>query len=160
MGSAELVKRFETDNDDYSTIMSKVLADRLAEAFAECLHERARINWQFGRDENLTVEDMIAEKYRGIRPAPGYPSLPDHSEKHILFELMQVERQIGMSLTESYMMVPPASVCGFIFSHPASHYFAINRITRDQVEDYARRKGMKLKEAEKWLAPVLGYDVE
>ncbi len=160
MGSAELVKRFEADNDDYSAIMSKVLADRLAEAFAECLHERARIDWHFGRDENLTIEDMIAEKYRGIRPAPGYPSLPDHTEKHILFELMQVERQIGMSLTESYMMVPPASVCGFIFSHPASHYFAINRVTRDQVEDYARRKGMKLKEAEKWLAPVLGYDVE
>ena len=160
MGSAELVKRFEADNDDYSAIMSKVLADRLAEAFAECLHERARIDWQFGRDENLTIEDMIAEKYRGIRPAPGYPSLPDHTEKHILFDLMQVERQIGMSLTESYMMVPPASVCGFIFSHPASHYFAINRITRDQVEDYARRKGMKLKEAEKWLAPVLGYEIE
>ncbi len=160
MGSAELVKRFEADNDDYNAIMSKVLADRLAEAFAECLHERARIDWQFGRDENLTIDDMIAEKYRGIRPAPGYPSLPDHSEKRILFELMQVERQIGMSLTESYMMVPPASVCGFIFSHPVSHYFAINRITRDQVEDYARRKGMKLKEAEKWLAPVLGYDVE
>jgi 5-methyltetrahydrofolate--homocysteine methyltransferase len=160
MGSAELVKRFEADNDDYNAIMSKVLADRLAEAFAECLHERARIDWEFGRDENLTIGDMIAEKYRGIRPAPGYPSLPDHSEKHIFFDLMQVERQIGVSLTESYMMVPPASVCGFIFSHPASHYFAINRITRDQVEDYARRKGMKLKEAEKWLAPVLGYDAE
>jgi 5-methyltetrahydrofolate--homocysteine methyltransferase len=160
MGSAELVKRFEADNDDYNAIMSKVLADRLAEAFAECLHERARIDWHFGRDENLAIDDMIAERYRGIRPAPGYPSLPDHSEKHILFDLMQVERQIGMSLTESYMMVPPASVCGFIFSHPASHYFAINRVTRDQVEDYARRKGMKLKEAEKWLAPVLGYDVE
>ncbi len=98
MGSAELVKRFEADNDDYSAIMSKVLADRLAEAFAECLHERARIDWHFGRDENLTIEDMIAEKYRGIRPAPGYPSLPDHTEKHILFDLMQVERQIGMSL--------------------------------------------------------------
>ena len=127
MGSAELVTRFEADNDDYNAIMSKVLADRLAEAFAECLHERARIDWHFGRDENLTIEDMIAEKYRGIRPAPGYPSLPDHTEKHILFDHMQVERQIGMSLTESYMMVPPASVCGFIFSHPASHYFAINR---------------------------------
>ncbi len=160
MGSAELVQRFEAMNDDYNAIMSKVLADRLAEAFAECLHERARIDWQFGRDENLSIEDMIAEKYRGIRPAPGYPSLPDHTEKHILFDLMQVERQIGMSLTESYMMVPPASVCGFIFSHPASHYFAINRVTRDQVKDYARRKGMKLKEAEKWLAPVLGYDIE
>jgi 5-methyltetrahydrofolate--homocysteine methyltransferase len=160
MGSAELVARFEADNDDYSAIMSKVLADRLAEAFAECLHEQARINWGFGREENLGIEAMIAEKYRGIRPAPGYPSLPDHTEKRILFDLMQVERQIGMTLTESYMMVPPASVCGFIFSHPASHYFAVNRVTRDQVEDYARRKGMKQKDAHHWLAPVLGYDVD
>jgi 5-methyltetrahydrofolate--homocysteine methyltransferase len=160
MGSAELVARLEADNDDYSAIMSKVLADRLAEAFAECLHEMARVNWGFGRDENLTIEQMIAERYRGIRPAPGYPGLPDHTEKRNLFDLMRVESQIGMTLTESYMMVPPASVCGFYFSHPASHYFAINRITRDQVEDYARRKGFKLKEAQQWLAPVLGYDVD
>jgi 5-methyltetrahydrofolate--homocysteine methyltransferase len=160
LGTDELVRRFEADNDDYGAIMAKVLADRLAEAFAERLHEMARIEWTFGRDENLTVADMIAEKYRGIRPAPGYPSLPDHTLKRPLFELLDAEKVSGIELTESFMMYPAGSVSGFIFSHPGSRYFAINRVTRDQVEDYARRKGVKLKEAEKWLAPVLGYDAE
>jgi 5-methyltetrahydrofolate--homocysteine methyltransferase len=160
IGTDELVKRFEAENDDYSSIMAKVLADRLAEAFAERLHELARIEWRFGRDEKLSIADMIDEKYRGIRPAPGYPGLPDHTMKRTLFELLDAEKQSDIKLTESFMMYPPGSVCGFIFSHPGSRYFAINRITRDQVEDYARRKGIKLKEAEKWLAPVLGYDTE
>jgi 5-methyltetrahydrofolate--homocysteine methyltransferase len=160
IGTDELVRRFETDNDDYSAIMAKVLADRLAEAFAERLHEIARIDWDFGCNENLSIADMIDEKYRGIRPAPGYPALPDHTLKRTLFELLDAERLSSISLTESYMMYPPGSVCGFYFSHPGSRYFAINRVTRDQVEDYARRKGIRLKEAEKWLAPVLGYDAE
>jgi 5-methyltetrahydrofolate--homocysteine methyltransferase len=124
------------------------------------LHEIARIEWTYGRDEKLSIAEMIDEKYRGIRPAPGYPALPDHTMKRTLFEVLDAEKQSGIALTESYMMQPPGSVCGFYFSHPGSRYFAINRITRDQVEDYARRKGIKLKEAEKWLAPVLGYDAE
>jgi 5-methyltetrahydrofolate--homocysteine methyltransferase len=160
IGTEELVKRFEADNDDYSAIMAKVLADRLAEAFAERLHEIARIAWNVGRNEKLSIADMIAEKYRGIRPAPGYPALPDHTMKRTLFEVLDAEKQSGIALTESCMMIPPGSVCGFIFSHPGSRYFAINRITRDQTEDYARRKGIKLQDAEKQLAPVLGYDAD
>ena len=160
LGADELVRRCEADNDDYSAIMAKVFADRFAEAFAERLHEIARHEWGYGRNENLSVNDMLAEKYRGIRPAPGYPSLPDHTEKRILFDLLGAERSAGISLTESFMMLPAGSVSGFYFAHPGSRYFAIDRITRDQVEDYARRKGWKLKEAEKWLAPVLAYDPE
>ena len=160
LGTDELVRRCEADNDDYSAIMAKVFADRLAEAFAERLHEIARHDWGFGRDENLTIPDMLAEKYRGIRPAPGYPSLPDHTEKRILFDLFGAEQSAGITLTESFMMLPAGSVSGFYFAHPGSRYFAIDRITRDQVEDYARRKGWKFKEAEKWLAPVLAYDPE
>jgi 5-methyltetrahydrofolate--homocysteine methyltransferase len=158
LGTDDLVRRCEAENDDYSAIMAKVFADRLAEAFAERLHEIVRREWGYGREENLAVNDMLAEKYRGIRPAPGYPSLPDHTEKRILFDLLGAERSAGISLTESYMMLPAGSVSGFYFAHPGSRYFAIDRITRDQVEDYARRKGWKLKEAEKWLAPVLAYD--
>ena len=160
LGTDELVARCQADNDDYSAIMGKVFADRLAEAFAERLHEIARRDWGFGQGENLTIPDMLAEKYRGVRPAPGYPSLPDHTEKRILFDLLGAERSAGISLTESCMMLPAGSVSGFYFAHPGSRYFAIDRITRDQVEDYARRKGWKLKEAEKWLAPVLAYDPE
>jgi 5-methyltetrahydrofolate--homocysteine methyltransferase len=153
LGTDELVRRCEADHDDYCAIMAKVFADRLAEAFAERLHETAR-----HRDENLSIAEMLAEKYRGVRPAPGYPSLPDHTEKGMLFDLLGAERSAGISLTESFMMLPAGSVSGFYFAHPGSRYFAIDRITRDQVEDYARRKGWKLKEAEKWLAPVLAYD--
>jgi len=160
LGTDELVRRCQADNDDYSAIMAKVFADRLAEAFAERLHEIARHDWGYGRGEDLSVEEMLAEKYRGVRPAPGYPSLPDHTEKRILFDLLGAERSAGISLTESFMMLPAGSVSGFYFAHPGSRYFAIDRITRDQVEDYARRKGWKLKEAEKWLAPVLAYDPE
>jgi 5-methyltetrahydrofolate--homocysteine methyltransferase len=160
LGTDELVARCQADNDDYSAIMGKVFADRLAEAFAERLHEIARRDWGFGQGENLTIPDMLAEKYRGVRPAPGYPSLPDHTEKRILFDLLGAERSAGISLTESCMMLPAGSVSGFYFAHPGSRYFAIDRITRDQVEDYARRKGWKFKEAEKWLAPVLAYDPE
>ena len=158
LGTDELVRRCEADHDDYNAIMAKVFADRLAEAFAERLHEIARRDWGYGRDETLTVEDMLAEKYRGIRPAPGYPSLPDHTEKRTLFELLDAQRQACITLTESYMMQPAGSVSGWYFAHPGSRYFAIDRVTRDQVEDYARRKGWKIKEAEKWLAPVLAYD--
>ncbi len=159
-GENELAEKFKKENDDYDAILVKVLADRLAEAFAERLHHLARIEWGFGRDEHLSIAEMIGERYRGIRPAHGYPSLPDHTEKRILFRALDAERRVGIGLTESCMMTPPASVSGLYFSHPDSHYFAVNRVTRDQVEDYARRKGMKLKEAEKWLATSLGYDAE
>jgi 5-methyltetrahydrofolate--homocysteine methyltransferase len=159
-GAEELAARFEADADDYSAILVKVLADRLAEAFAERLHEMARIEWGFGGNEELTIEEMIGEKYRGIRPAPGYPSLPDHTEKRTLFDLLDAERQTGITLTESYMMQPAGSVSGYYFSHPQSTYFNIGRVSRDQVEDYARRKGWKIKDAERWLAPVLGYDTD
>ena len=160
LGADELVRRCQADNDDYNAIMAKIFADRLAEAFAERLHEIARRDWGFGQNENLSVRDMLAEKYRGVRPAPGYPSLPDHTEKRVLFDLLGAQRSAGISLTESFMMLPAGSVSGFYFAHPGSRYFAIDRITRDQVEDYARRKGWKFKEAEKWLAPVLAYDPE
>jgi 5-methyltetrahydrofolate--homocysteine methyltransferase len=160
IGADELVRRCEADHDDYNAIMAKVFADRLAEAFAERLHEIARHDWGYGQDEKLSVADMLTEKYRGIRPAPGYPSLPDHTEKRTLFELLDAERQACITLTESFMMLPAGSVSGWYFAHPGSRYFAIDRITRDQAEDYARRKGWKIKEAEKWLAPVLAYDPE
>ena len=158
--SAELVRRFEADHDDYGAILTKALSDRLAEAFAECLHKRVRAEWGYGRDENLTSEDLIRERYRGIRPAPGYPACPDHTEKWTLFDLMDVEAATGIRLTENLAMDPPSSICGWYFSHPQSRYFAVDRITRDQVEDYARRKGMKVKEVERWLAPNLGYDAQ
>jgi 5-methyltetrahydrofolate--homocysteine methyltransferase len=158
LGTDELVRRCEADHDDYNAIMAKVVADRLAEAFAERLHEIARHEWGYGNGEDLSVQDMLAEKYRGIRPAPGYPSLPDHTEKRTLFDLLGAERAACITLTESFMMQPAGSVSGWYFAHPDSRYFAIDRVTRDQVEDYARRKGWKMKEAEKWLSPVLAYD--
>jgi 5-methyltetrahydrofolate--homocysteine methyltransferase len=159
IGEDEVAERFKHANDDYSAIMVKALADRLAEAFAERLHQRVRKEfWGYAVDETLGSTDLIAEKYRGIRPAPGYPAQPDHSEKATLFALLDAERRIGVRLTESFAMWPGASVCGLYFSHPDSHYFGVGKIERDQVEDYAARKDWTVAEAEKWLAPVLNYD--
>jgi 5-methyltetrahydrofolate--homocysteine methyltransferase len=158
IGTDDLVKRFERDHDDYSAIIVKALADRLAEAFAEYLHAQARRDWGYGADERLTNEELIGEKYRGIRPAYGYPACPDHSEKFTLFELLDAGRQ-GITLTESAAMMPAASVSGLYFSHPAAKYFTVGRIGRDQLESYAKRKGMPVEEAERWLSPNLGYEV-
>ena len=135
----------------------KALADRLAEAFAEYLHEQARIAWGFGRDEKLSKDDLIRERYRGIRPAAGYPASPDHTEKRTLFDLLGAEKHTGIQLTESFAMHPGASVSGLYFSHPESKYFGVGKIARDQVEDYAKRKGASVEFVEKWLAPNLGY---
>ncbi|HKQ79801.1 MAG TPA: methionine synthase [Blastocatellia bacterium] len=158
-GLTELCARFDRDLDDYNSIMAKALADRLAEAFAELLHKRAREEWGYGRDENLKPEDLIRERYRGIRPAPGYPSQPDHTEKRLLFDLLQPEQSVGVHLTESFAMTPASSVSGFYFAHPEAKYFALGKIELDQVEDYARRKGMEVKEVERWLAPNLNYEL-
>jgi len=152
------VRRLEEAHDDYNAIMLKALADRLAEALAEMLHERVRREWGYGKDEELTKEELIREKYRGIRPAPGYPACPDHSEKRILFDLLEVEEKTGISLTENFAMLPTASVSGLYFAHPDTRYFAVGQIDRDQVKDYARRKGIDTKEAERWLSSNLGYD--
>ncbi len=157
LGADELVRRFESQNDEYRAILAKALADRLAEALAEWLHRQARVDWGYGRDENLTNEELIAERYRGIRPAFGYPACPDHTEKDTLFRLLDAERTAGIRLTETFAMIPAASVCGLYFAHPEARYFAVDRITRDQVEDYARRKGMSVSEVERWLAPNLAY---
>jgi 5-methyltetrahydrofolate--homocysteine methyltransferase len=158
IGCDQLCARFDKCHDDYNSIMAKALADRLAEAFAELLHQRARRDWGYGQAEKLTNEQLIDEEYRSIRPAPGYPSQPDHTEKRILFDLLEAERNTGIRLTESYAMWPAASVCGLYFAHPEARYFAVDRITREQVEDYARRKGMTVAEIERWLAPNLGYE--
>jgi 5-methyltetrahydrofolate--homocysteine methyltransferase len=161
LGIEKKLAEFERAHDDYSAIMLKALADRLAEAFAEHLHERVRREyWGYAPDEALDNAALIAEKYRGIRPAPGYPACPDHTEKAALFALLDAERNAEMRLTESYAMLPAAAVSGFYFSHPQASYFAVGRIGRDQLEDYARRKGMRLEEAERWLAPYLAYDPE
>jgi 5-methyltetrahydrofolate--homocysteine methyltransferase len=159
-GADELVARFEAEHDDYGGIMVKALADRLAEALAEMLHERARRDWGYGKDEVLSKEDLIAENYRGIRPAAGYPSWPDHTEKRALWDLLGAEAAADIRLTESYAMWPAASVSGLYFSHPTATYFAVDLVTRDQVEDYARRKGVPRAEVERWLAPNLGYEAE
>jgi 5-methyltetrahydrofolate--homocysteine methyltransferase len=157
-GLDELVRNFDADHDDYHSIMAKALADRLAEAFAELLHAKARREWGYGRSEHLSNEELIDEKYRGIRPAPGYPACPDHTEKRILFDLLDAERSTGIQLTESFAMWPAASVSGLYFAHPDSRYFAVDRIGRDQVENYAARKAMNVAEIERWLAPNLGYE--
>ena len=153
-----IVEKFEKDNDDYNALMTKALADRLAEGLAELMHKRARIEWGFGKDEKLEVADLIHERYRGIRPAPGYPALPDHTEKRLLFDLLCVEKHTGINLTENFAMYPAAAVSGFYFSHPESKYFAVGKIDRSQVDDYSRRKGMDLRTVEQWLSPNLNYD--
>jgi len=158
IGADELAAKFEREHDDYNAILVKALADRLAEAFAEFLHSQARRDWGYGQREKLSSEELIDEKYRGIRPAPGYPAQPDHTEKRALFQLLDAERSTGIRLTESFAMHPAASVSGLYFAHPQARYFALDRITRDQVEDYARRKGMAVAEVERWLSPNLGYE--
>jgi 5-methyltetrahydrofolate--homocysteine methyltransferase len=157
-GCQDLAERFEKEQDPYNSIMVKALADRLAEAFAEYLHKRARAEWGYGKNEKLSIEDLIQEKYRGIRPAPGYPAQPDHTEKPIIFDLLKVSEATGITLTESFAMFPAASVSGLYFAHSEAHYFAVNSIGKDQIESYAVRKGMKVAEVERWLSPILGYD--
>jgi 5-methyltetrahydrofolate--homocysteine methyltransferase len=155
------VARFEADHDDYNAILLKALADRLAEALAERLHQRVRTDaWGYAADEALDNEALIDESYRGIRPAPGYPACPEHSEKATLFALLDAGANAGMQLTESFAMLPTAAVSGYYFSHPRSQYFVIGRVSKEQAEDYARRKGVTLQQAERWLAANLDYDPE
>ena len=159
VGIEKLIAEYQAVHDDYSDIMVKALADRLAEAFAECLHEKVRKEyWGYAASEQLSNTELISEKYQGIRPAPGYPACPDHTEKRTLFEILEAERQAGIRLTESFAMYPASSVSGYYFSHPESKYFGLGKIEKDQVEEYAERKGMKVEEVERWLAPNLAYD--
>jgi 5-methyltetrahydrofolate--homocysteine methyltransferase len=160
-GLDKLVAHYERDHDDYHAIIVKALADRLAEAFAERLHAYVRREfWGYAIDEQLAGDALIEERYRGIRPAPGYPACPDHTEKSLIWQLLNVQHVTGIELTESYAMHPAAAVCGWYFSHPKSRYFGVGKLNRDQVHDYAKRKGMDLREAERWLAPNLGYEPE
>ena len=153
-----IAERFERANDDYSSILVKALADRFAEAFAERLHERVRREfWGYAADENLTPDQLVAETYPGIRPAPGYPAQPDHTEKVTLFRLLDAEAKAGVKLTEGMAMWPGSSVSGLYIGHPDSYYFGVAKVERDQVEDYASRKDMPVREVERWLAPVLNY---
>jgi len=157
IGIETQLARFEAEHDDYNSIMLKALADRLAEAFAEHLHQLVRKElWGYAPDETLDNDALIAEHYRGIRPAPGYPACPDHTEKALLWELLKPTENIGLSLTDSYAMYPAAAVSGWYFSHPEAKYFGIGKIDQEQVEDYAVRKGMDVEEMERWLAPVIG----
>lgn len=158
IGLKELCERFRAENDDYNAIMAEALADRLAEAFAECLHKRVRDEWGYGREENLTPEELIHERYRGIRPAPGYPACPDHTEKGTIWQLLDVEKNTDILLTESFAMWPGSSVSGIYFAHPQSRYFSLGKIDRDQVDDYHLRKDMSVAEVERWLGPNLNYD--
>ena len=158
IGIEKHIKRFEEDHDDYHAILLKALADRLAESLAERLHERIRKEyWGYAANESLDNDALIKEKYQGIRPAPGYPACPEHTEKELLWQLLDVENRTGIKLTESFAMYPAASVSGWYFSHPESKYFGLGKIGKDQVADYAARKGMTLEEAERWMAPVLNY---
>ncbi len=160
IGLNDLCDRFRAQNDDYNAIMAEAIADRLAEAFAECLHKKVRDEWGYGREENLSPEDFIHEKYRGIRPAPGYPACPDHTEKGTIWRLLDVQKNTGMLITESFAMWPGSSVSGLYFAHPDSRYFSLGKIDRDQVADYHQRKGMSITEVERWLGPNLNYDPE
>jgi 5-methyltetrahydrofolate--homocysteine methyltransferase len=157
-GLDELVKRYKFEHDDYNAIMAEALADRLAEAFAEYQHQRAREAWGFGRLENFSTEDLVEEKYRGIRPAAGYPACPDHTEKGTLWALLDAEKRTGIKLTESFAMWPGSSVSGLYFAHPESKYFAVGKLGKDQIDDLAQRKSMSPTEAERWLGPWLNYD--
>lgn len=158
LGVKEWVTNFEQELDDYNSIMIKILADRLAEAFAERLHERVRKDfWGYARDEAFEIPDLILETYQGIRPAPGYPACPEHSEKRVLFDLLNAEKQIDIQLTENFAMYPGASISGFYFSHPKSQYFNLGRISKDQVNDYAKRKNISFEQAEKFLNTNLNY---
>ena len=155
-GTDEFSKIFEEKNDDYNSIMVKAIADRLAEATAEYLHERVRKEyWGYNSNENLDNNQLIAEKYKGIRPAPGYPACPDHLEKNVIWDLLEVEKNIGIKLTESLAMWPASSVSGYYFSHPESKYFGLGKIDKDQLKDYAKRRKISIKLAEKWLNPIL-----
>lgn len=155
-GATQHIQKFAAENDEYNKIMVQILADRFVEAFAECLHQQTRKEfWGYDQQETLSNDELIKEQYKGIRPAPGYPACPEHTEKYKLFEMMEVTKNIGIELTESLAMSPPASVCGWYFAHPQSHYFGVGKIDKDQAEDYAKRKNMSIDEAEKWLSPVL-----
>jgi 5-methyltetrahydrofolate--homocysteine methyltransferase len=156
-GVAELCKVHERDHDDYRSIMTRAIADRLAEAFAEFLHKQARDAWGYGQDESLSMDDILRERYRGIRPAPGYPACPDHSEKRTLWRLLEVEQQTGITLTENYAMDPASSVSGLYFAHPGAKYFSVGKLGRDQILDYGSRKKLSLSAVEKLLAPYLAY---
>src|SRR5205823_5159458 len=158
IGLEAICQRFEKEHDDYNSIMAKALADRLAEAFAELLHKKAREEWGYGKGEGLSSEDLIREKYRGIRPAPGYPACPDHTEKRILFDLLQAEKNAGITLTETFAMLPASSVSGLYFAHPEAKYFAVGKIGKDQVADYAPRKNTDVAAIERWLSPNLNYE--
>jgi 5-methyltetrahydrofolate--homocysteine methyltransferase len=159
IGEDEVAKRFEGKNDDYSSIMAKALADRLAEAFAEFMHMKVRREyWGYATDETISAEVLLMEEYRGIRPAAGYPAQPDHTEKATLWKLLEADRKIGVTLTESFAMWPGSSVSGLYIGHPDAHYFGVAKVERDQVEDYAFRKGMDIAEVERWLAPILNYE--
>ena len=158
-GARKWIDGFAADNDEYNKILVQILADRMLEAFAECLHERVRKEfWGYEKEEQLSNEQLIREEYRCIRPAPGYPACPDHTEKGPLFEMLKAPENAGIIVTESFAMVPTAAVSGFYFSHPEAKYFAVGKIGKDQVEDYARRKDWTLEETETWLAPVLAYE--
>ena len=160
IGIESLIKKYDADHDDYNSIMIKSVADRLAEAFAELLHKKVRTDyWGYAKDENLDNEALIKENYQGIRPAPGYPACPEHTEKEKIWELLDAEKRTGISLTESMAMYPASSVSGFYFAHPEASYFGLGKVGKDQVENYAKRRGFPLEKAEKWMAPILNYDV-
>ena len=156
IGMEKWIEKFEKEHDDYSSIMLKALADRLAEAFAELMHAKVRRElWGYAGDENLTSEELIKEKYKGIRPAPGYPAQPDHTEKITIWKLLEVEKNTGMTLTESLAMYPTSSVSGLYFANPDSHYFGLGKIAKDQVNSYSQRKGLAIEEVERWLGSVI-----